>query len=108
MRENGRAPIGSLDHLYRKASSECITYRTDVLWKALWMHMLKRFRLHLEGRPSGLEYMKGRLCAVLNGASFVETLPNVTRVFNKDALCEKCTRKCGKSAFDHVEERLSK
>ena len=33
--------------------------------------------------------MYGRLCAVLNGASLVETLPNVTRVFNKDTLCEK-------------------
>ena len=47
LRENGRAPIGSLDHMYRRASSECITNRTDVLWKALWMHMLKRFRFHL-------------------------------------------------------------
>ena len=33
--------------------------------------------------------MKGRLCAVLNGASLIETLPNVTRVFNKDTLCEQ-------------------
>ena len=55
--------------------------------------------------------MKGRLCAVLNGASLVETLPNVTRVFNKDTLCEKMypqmCEECLK-AFDHVEERLSK
>ena len=33
--------------------------------------------------------MKGRLCAVLNDASLVETPPKVTRVFNKDTLCEK-------------------
>ena len=54
LRENGRAPIGSLDYLYQRASSECITNRKDVLWKALWMHTLTRFRLHLEGRHSGL------------------------------------------------------
>ena len=43
--------------------------------------------------------MKGRLCAVLNGASLVEIPPNVTRVFNKDTLWEKCTLKCVKSAL---------
>ena len=52
--------------------------------------------------------MKGCLCAVLNGASLVKTLPNVTRVLIKIPYAKKCTLKCVKSAFDHVEGRFSK
>ena len=82
LRGNGRAPTESEKHLYRIVSSECIANSMKVLWKALWMHMVMRCRLWLEGRSSGLKkYIEGRLYAVCEGASSVETLPSVTRFF---------------------------